>query len=320
MFSKMADLLVNFGGPRNLDEIAPFLTSLLTDRDVIRTRFPRFFQTWLFGRIARKRALKIRCDYAKIGGRSPIYSDTEALAKSLGALTFHRYLTMTHRESLQKIEACESEIIRVIPLFPQFSYATTGSIARFFRDNLSLRTLNKMRWVHSYAAHPAFVFAYQRRIRDFLQERQIDEVDCALLFSAHGVPRSFIEAGDIYESDCRNSFEAVRKAFPKAVCRLSYQSKFGRGEWIRPYTDESCETVLTWCKGRKQAVVVPISFTSDHIETLYEIEELYLPILRKANIEAHRCPALNLENYWIEAIQEIAKTSPLCGTEMLVRN
>jgi ferrochelatase len=315
----MVDLLVNFGGPRHLDEIAPFLTALLTDRDVIRTPFPRFFQNWLFRRAARKRALKIRGDYERIGGRSPIYFDTEALAKRLGSLTFHRYLPATHKESLQKIEACESQTIRVIPLFPQFCYATTGSIARFFRDHLPSRTWNKMRWVQSYAAHPAFVFAYQRRIRDFLKERQIEEEECALLFSAHGVPLSFILSGDIYESECLASFEAVRKGFPKAVSRLSYQSKFGRGVWLSPFTDESCETVLSWCGGKKRVVIVPISFTSDHIETLFEIEELYLPILRKNGIEADRCPALNLEDYWIEALAQIAKTSPLSGTEMLIR-
>lgn len=314
------DLIVNFGGPRDLEEIAPFLRALLTDRDVIRTRFPKFFHNWLFGRVAEKRAGKIRHDYEKIGGKSPIYSDTEALAQKIGALTFHRYLPATHRESLEKIEACGADQIRVIPLFPQFSYATTGSIARFFQANLSRATLNKLRWVHSYAVHPAFVAAYQRRVREFLEEKKIEEGNCVLLFSAHGVPRSFIDSGDIYESDCQNSFEAVRRAFPKATARLSYQSKFGPGEWLRPYTDESCEEILSWCEEKKQAVIVPISFTSDHIETLFEIEELYLPILQGKGVEAYRCPALNLEEHWIEAIQNIRETSPLCGTEMLVRN
>ncbi|HEX2583336.1 MAG TPA: ferrochelatase [Chlamydiales bacterium] len=315
----MIDLLVNFGGPRHLDEIAPFLTALLTDRDVIRTRFPGFFQTWLFAQIAKKRAVKIRGDYEKIGGKSPIYFDTEIVAEKLGAMTFHRYLPATHKQSLQQIEACPLPLIRVLPLFPQFSYVTTGSIARFFRKNLSPRTLNKLRWIHSYAAHPAFIASYQRRIRNFLQQRQIQEEECILLFSAHGIPRSFIESGDIYESECRHSFEAVREAFPKATCRLSYQSKFGRGEWIRPYTDESCEAVLSWGEGRRQIVIVPISFTSDHIETLFEIEELYLPILRNKGLAAHRCPALNLETDWIAALREIAATSPLSATQMLIR-
>ena len=99
----MINLFVNFGGPRDLEEITPFLTALLTDRDVVRTRFPTFLHNWLFRRVAKKRAQKIAHDYAMIGGRSPIYFDTEALAKKWDSLTIHRYLPATHRETLQKI-------------------------------------------------------------------------------------------------------------------------------------------------------------------------------------------------------------------------
>lgn len=312
----MTDLLVNFGGPRNLDEIAPFLIELLTDPDVIPSRLPSFLHRWLFTKVAKKRAVKIRPDYEEIGGKSPIYFDTEALGTKLGALTFHRYLRATHAESLEKIETCKSDIIRVFPLFPQFSYATTGSIARFFLDHLSKKTVAKLHWVQSYADHPGFIAAYQRRIR----EMQIREEECALLFSAHGLPQSFVDSGDIYEKECRRSFKAVKQGFPQAICHLSFQSKFGRGEWLKPYTDERCTSVLAWCEGRKQVIVVPISFTSDHIETLYEIEKLYLPLLRSNGVKAVRCPALNLEKDWVEVIREIVDTSPLVTTEKLVKN
>lgn len=326
MADSIAYLLVNFGGPRNLGEIRPFLTELLTDRDVIRSKLPNWAHNFLFTRVARKRALKIRDDYGLIGGKSPIYADTEEMAKLLAAklsapvIPFHRYLPATHAASLRQIEELEVEEIRVLPLFPQFSYATTGSIARFLSERLCCKTLNSLRWVHSYAGHPAFILSYQQRIRDFLEEREIAEEEAVLLFSCHGLPRSFICTGDIYETECRSSFQSVRSAFPRAVCRLSYQSKFGRGEWLRPYTDETCAAYPAWGEGRRKAVIVPLSFTSDHIETLFEIEKLYLPMLQEHGIEAHRCPALNLETYWIEALVEIAKTSFVSATQMLVRN
>ena len=312
----MTDLIVNFGGPRDLDEIAPFLIELLTDPDVIPSRMPRFLHNWLFTRIAKKRAIKIRPDYVEIGGKSPIYFDTEMLAQKLNALTFHRYLKATHSDSLKKIENSPSEIIRVFPLFPQFSYATTGSIARFFVEHLSPKTVRKLRWIQSYATHPAFLASYENRIRNALH---IEENKVALLFSAHGLPRAFVESGDIYEKECMETFEAMKKRFPLAVCKLSFQSKFGRGEWLRPYTDEMCRGANEWRESR-EIIVVPISFTSDHIETLYEVEKLYLPLLRETGASAKRCPALNLETDWIDAIQKIRESSPLISTEKLVKN
>jgi protoporphyrin/coproporphyrin ferrochelatase len=313
-------LLVNFGGPRDLEEVPSFLTSLLCDRDVIRTRFPTFFHNWFFTRIAKKRAAKIQVDYEEIGGRSPIYFDTEALGKALSerlkapVYTFHRYLPATHAQSIKQIDQA-NELI-VLPLFPQFCYATTGSIARFFSPYFP----QKLRWIKSYAGHPAFITSYQKRIASFLQENQLAEEETLLFFSAHGVPKKFIEEGDPYETECNLSYKEVMKAFPKAKGRLCYQSKFGRGEWLRPYTNEACEDILSWNEGRKQVVIVPISFTSDHIETLFEIEKLYLPIIREKGLKAYRCPALNLEPYWIDALAEIFKETSLQENHSLIRS
>ncbi len=319
-----AYLLVNFGGPREAREIEPFLKELLCDPDVIRTKFPKWLHNWLFGRIAKKRALKIRVDYERIGF-SPIYEDTETLRLALSqasgspVFTFHRYLPATHERALRQIEEWNRNEIRVVPLFPQFCYGTTGSIARFFSEKLSPATVRKLRWVKSYADHPSFIEAWHQRISRFLEERNLDGKDTFLFFSAHGVPRAFIDEGDPYKDECERSFTRVMELFPNIPGRLAYQSKFGRGEWLRPYTEEECKTALTWTDGRKQVVFVPISFTSDHIETLYEIEELYLPLVRSQGLQAHRCPALNLDPEWISALRTIAERQDLSLNEALIR-
>lgn len=308
-----------------MHEIRPFLTELLTDQDVVRARLPSWIHNRLFRRIAKKRSLKIRKDYAFIGGKSPIYFDTEnireilsqKLKKNIG--TFHRYLSATHADSLKQIEASAAKEIRVLPLFPQFSYATTGSSAHFLSKHLSSKTLNKLRWIKSYPAHPSFIEAYQTRIASFLSQENLKEEETALLFSAHGVPQSFIDTGDIYQSECELSFQALSEKFPQSSSFLSYQSKFGPGEWLRPYTDEMCETVLHWSQMKKNIVIIPLTFTSDHIETLFEIERLYLPPIRARGLKAFRCPALNLESYWIDGLQELLKETNLCTTRMLCR-
>lgn len=318
-------ILVNFGGPRHLGEIASFLEELLCDKDVIPSRLPALAHDWLFRRIARKRSLKIRHDYELIGGKSPIYFDTEAIAEKLAeklkapVLTFHRYLKATHEESLKRIAEMKEEEIRVVPLFPQFCYATTGSIARFFSERLPLATVNRLRWVHSYAAHPAFLRCWRKKIADFLDANRLKEEETILLFSAHGVPQSFIDKGDIYESECCLSFKETLKGFPNALGRLSYQSKFGPEEWIKPYTEDTCGKIREWGEGRKNAVIVPITFTSDHIETLFEIEQQYIPLVRSNGLNALRCPALNLEPYWVDALAEISQEGRLTNTQMLIR-
>jgi ferrochelatase len=312
-------LLVNFGGPRSLEEIRPFLQELLCDQDVIRSNLPAFLHKILFSRLAKKRALKIAADYLEIGGKSPIYFDTELLADKLSkklnakVITFHRYLPDTHAESLKQIENASS--LKIIPLFPQFSYATTGSIARFF----SHLPPQKLKWIKSYPAHPAFIRCYQERIRETLALYNLKEEEVVLLFSAHGLPAESSLEGDLYESECELSFRLVMEEFPKAMGKLAYQSKFGKGEWLRPYTDEVCKTISHWHRNRKSIIFIPISFTSDHIETLFEIEKLYLPIIRRQGMNAYRCPALNLQPYWVDALAEIAQDMNLCSNQMLVR-
>jgi ferrochelatase len=318
-------LIVNFGGPRSKAEISSFLRSLLTDQDVIRTKLPSPIHRWFFNRIADKRAMKISPDYDLIGGKSPIYEDTEAVAQMIReatharVLTFHRYLPETHEASIDAIHNAGHAEIRVFPMFPQFSYATTGSIARFFSRRLAYPVVKKMRWIKSYCAHPAYIKSMQNTIRDFLASHGIRQNEAILLFSAHGVPQDFIFTGDIYESECRLSYETIKKGFPEAVSQLSYQSKFGPGEWLRPYTNEICESVHEWNGGRKHVVFVPLSFTSDHIETLFEVEYQYMPLIRKRGLKAWRCPALNRRKEWIDAVIEIMFEHNLLANQMLVR-
>ena len=322
---KTAYLLVNFGGPRDLNEIEEFLIELLTDQEVIRTPLPAFFHRLLFTRVAKKRVKKVAPDYALIGGKSPIFEDTETIAEKVSTilvvqvLTFHRYLPKTHRAFLENIKSLDADEIHVMPLFPQFSYATTGSIALWFSKQLPMSILNKMNWVKSYAGHPSYIAAFENCMRSFMEEKKLEESDCVLLFSAHGLPQRFISTGDIYERECRLTFDLLKGCFPKALSHLSYQSQFGKEEWIRPYTNEACEEIAVLGKGRKTVVVVPLSFTSDHIETLYEVEELYLPIIRKQGMTALRCPAMNLRKDWIETIAQLLHRHEGSSNHMLIR-
>lgn len=311
---QIAYLIVNFGGPRDLTEVEEFLIALLTDKEVIQTPFPQVLHQWLFTRVAKKRARSVVNDYEAIGGGSPIFKDTEAikewLQKELDApvLTFHRYLPKTHREFIEEMKQLkEVQKIHLLPLFPQFSYATTGSIALWFLKHLPKQIVNKLNWITSYPDHPAYIKAFEGVIREALKENQWKEEETLLLCSAHGLPKSYVEKGDCYERECQLTFQELKKRFPEALFILCYQSQFGKKEWLRPYTNDVCSHIQQFANHKKNVLVVPLSFTSDHIETLFEVEELYLPVIRAQGFEAKRCPALNLNEEWLLSLLEIMK-------------
>lgn len=322
----VAYLVVNFGGPRTLEEVKPFLCELLTDQEVVRTPLPAFLHRPLFNYIAKKRSKKTAGDYLEIGGKSPIFDDTEKLAAFLRerldgpVLTFHRYLPATHKAFIEQVNHLKVDEIRVLPLFPQFSYATTGSIAKFFEKHLAKETINHLRWIYSYSADPDFIAAHVACIKAFLEKENINPSETALLYSCHGLPRTFSCTGDPYQSQCEQTFRLVSRHFPTATNQLSYQSKFGPGEWLKPYTSDLSDHPSSWIKEKKQVVIIPLSFTSDHIETLFEIEEDYLPALRENNLKALRCPALNFEPLWLQTILKLCKEkTELLTNSMLVR-
>lgn len=317
-------LLVNFGGPRNLDEVESFLQELLTDGDVIRTPIPKFLQDLLFKRIAKKRSHKIAEDYAHIGGKSPIYEDTEWLADMLRVmgyevLTFHRYLPKTHPDFLlQAGDFIDDETV-VFPLFPQFSYATTGSIARWMEKHLCRRKSRAMRWVKSYSEHAAFISCFISLIRDFMEEKNLTEKDTLLFFSPHGLPVSYVFEGDVYKKECERSKAHIIKGFPEAASIIAYQSQFGKAEWIRPYTNEVADGIKDWNQDREHVIFIPLSFTSDHIETLFEVEQQYVPAVKNAGLHSYRCPAFNRRQDWVKAVSDIIQGSDLVSTQMLMR-
>lgn len=322
--SNIALVVVNFGGPRDLMEVSSFLVALLTDPDVIRTPLPAFLQKILFRRIAKKRAPKIALEYGKIGGRSPIFADTEWMAKALKeklnveTVTFHRYLESTHEEFLDSLHKIRAEKILVFPLFPQFSYVTTGSVARWFFKNAKKEVVKKMHWISSYASHESYIKAFCSLIREFLQEKKLEEV--TLFFSAHGLPIEYVKKGDPYQKECEASYAAIVREFPQHSSFLAYQSQFGKAEWLKPSTGDVCESPTGILDPKKPVVFIPLSFSSDHIETLFEIEEQYVKPLQELGYLAYRCPALGRRLDWVEAVVDIIQDSSLKENHILIRS
>jgi ferrochelatase len=308
-------VLLNMGGPDSLSAIRPFLARLFSDRELIRLPLAPVTQPLFAWIVSGLRARHVRKYYEEIGGGSPIAELTDrqraALERALGETggNFRVYVGMRYWHPLAKhavLEMKEDGVARAIalPLYPQYCAATTGS---------SLSDLRRwMRWggadfplteIRSWPDHPGYIAALCARIEETLEETPGTE-ETHLLFSAHGVPKSFIDGGDPYQAETEKTVAAVRERFPEISHSISYQSRLGRTEWLKPDTVE--EVARLGREGIKRLVVVPVSFVSDHIETLHELDIRLRETAREAGIVTFlRVPTFNDSPAFIGALKEI---------------
>ena len=308
-------ILLNMGGPDTLSAIRPFLARLFSDRELIRLPLAPLTQPLFAWIVSGLRARKVRHYYEEIGGGSPIAELTgrqrtaleEMLAETGG--NFRVYVGMRYWYPLAKhavLEMKEDGVARgiALPLYPQYCAATTGS---------SLSDLRRwMRWagagfplteVKSWPDHPGYIAALCGKIEDALAGESPGKTH--LLFSAHGVPKSFIDSGDPYQAEVERTVTAVMKRFPGVPHSISYQSRLGRVEWLKPDTVE--EVLRLGREGIQRLVVVPVSFVSDHIETLHELDIRLKKTAGEAGIPTFfRVPALNDSPAFIRALRDIA--------------
>lgn len=307
-------VLLNMGGPDSLAAVRPFLARLFSDRDLIRLPAPFLTQPVFSWLVSGLRARKVKRYYEEIGGGSPIGRLTELQRAALEAAlretggNFRVYVGMRYWYPLSKhavLEMQEDGVARAIalPLYPQYFTATTGS---------SLKDLKGwMRWagaafplreIRSYPDHPAYIAALAEKIVETLQG--VETAGAHLLFSAHGVPMSFIDEGDPYPEEIARTVAAVVRRVPGIPHSVAYQSRAGRARWLAPDTVSEVRRLAN--EGIRTLIVVPVSFVSDHIETLHELDIRLKETAAQAGIPAYlRVPALNDSPAFIGALKEI---------------
>lgn len=307
-------VLLNMGGPDSLNAVRPFLARLFSDKELIRLPAAAITQPLFAWVVSGLRARKVRRYYEEIGGGSPIAALTErqrfALEEALRATggRFKVYTAMRYWYPLARhaaLEMKEDGVARAIalPLYPHFCAATTGSS---FSD---LRRC--MKWagcffpvteIRSYPEHPKYVAALAGTVSSVL--RGADRDGIFLLFSAHGVPQALIDGGDPYRSETERTVAAVMRSFPGLPHGISFQSRAGRAVWLAPDTVDEVTRLAR--AGVKTLVVVPVSFVSDHIETLHELDVRLAAHARQAGIQSFlRAPALNDAPGFIAALKDL---------------
>ncbi|MCL1926471.1 MAG: ferrochelatase [Syntrophorhabdaceae bacterium] len=307
-------LLLNMGGPDTLNAVRPFLFRLFSDKDLIPLPVGTITQPVFAWAVSGLRARKVRRHYEEIGGGSPIGKITEAQRAALeDALretggNFKVYVGMRYWYPMSKHAALEmkedgvSQAI-VLPLYPQYCAATTGSSFKDLRRWLSWAGCSfRLTEIRSYPEHPKYIAALVETVAKAIHGTGPEGM--RILFSAHGVPERLIRSGDPYRAETEATVAAVMRSFPGIPHSLSWQSRAGREPWLVPDTVDEVTRLAS--EGVRRLVVVPVSFVSDHIETLHELDIRLAAHANKMGILSfHRAPALNDSPSFIEALKTL---------------
>ncbi|MCW5316111.1 ferrochelatase [Nostoc sp. KVJ3] len=311
-------LLLNLGGPDKLEDVGPFLYNLFSDPEIIRLPF-RWLQKPLAWFIASRRTRTSQENYKQIGGGSPLRRITEAQGEALKEQLSHlgqeaniyvgmRYWHPYTEEAIAQITQDNIEHLVILPLYPQFSISTSGSsfrlLDKLWQEDPKLQPI-EYTVIPSWYKQPGYLQAMAELIAQELEQfPNPDEVH--IFFSAHGVPKSYVEeAGDPYQQEIEECAALIIQTLNRPNAHtLAYQSRVGPVEWLQPYTEDALKEL--GAQGVKDLVVVPISFVSEHIETLQEIDIEYREVAEESGIHNfRRVPAPNTHPVFINALADL---------------
>lgn len=316
------------GGPDSLEAIQPFLYNLFSDHDII--QIPKPIQKPVAYLISKIRSKKTRKYYEIMGGKSPQKEQTLAQAKALQealgdrfkVVVAMRYWHPFTEEALEELFKENIEKIILLPLYPQYSRTTTGSsfnefdrkVRRYIKSGkfTVLSTLKGQDNPYYYSSNIPIVKIncyyndtnYIKAMVNNIKENLPNYKDYFFLFSAHSLPQKIIESGDPYKKQTEESIRLIMEHFPNVNYKLSYQSKVGPVKWLEPFTDETIQKLAK--EGIKKLAVIPISFVSEHSETLYELDYLYGSMAKDLGIESYvRIPTLKTHPLFIDTLKNL---------------
>lgn len=313
MSKKIAVILFNLGGPDKLDSVQQFLFNLFNDKHIITLPQPlRYIIAKIISKFRTKKSQNI---YRQMGGKSSILDES-----TLQAIALEKYLN-THYAMHQKViydvipmmrywHPMTCEIIKqvsdqkydniiLLPLYPHFSTTTTlSSLREWFKYAKNIPIAN---FICCYSHHPGYIDASVDIIKETLKQINTTK-PIRLLFSAHSIPQHISDKGDPYQKQIIDSVNAIAAHIPNAQHTLCYQSKVGRMKWLEP--DIKSE-LLAAGKRHEAVVVIPISFTSEHSETLVELDIEYAAVAQAHNIEYYRVPTLRSHPIFIQTLADL---------------
>ncbi len=314
-------VLLNMGGPDSPEAVRPFLENLFSDPEILRFPLSRWLQRPLARWIASRRSPVVAERYRRIGGGSPIAPITLAQAEALEAelaargvearvTVAMRYWKPRAREAAEALAELGADRLVVLPLYPQYSRATTGSSLADLEDALRAAGLHGVprTVIRSWHDHPAYLDSLAEAVREGLEALP----GATVLMSAHSLPQRLIDRGDPYLDQVRGTVAGVLARLGDVPHRLAFQSRTGPVRWLGPGVEEVLRELAA--AGVERVLAVPVSFVSDHIETLHEIDIEYRNLARSLGIrELGRSPSLNTRPSFIRALAGLVQGALRAG-------
>ena len=309
---KKAVILFNLGGPDKLDNGEPFLFNLFNDPEIL--SIPSFIRYPLAKFIAKRRAPIAKNIYKEIGNKSPILELTQEQATSLennlsakGNYKCFVVMRCWHpraNDVIKKVKDFNPEEIILLPLYPQFSAATSGSSINEWNDLCKKENFNvKTKTVCCYPTEDNFIKSHANLIKKTI--KNLENKKFKLLFSAHGLPEIKIKKGDPYQWQVEETVKRIMIDLKNENLdhTISYQSRVGPLKWIGPSTDDE---IIKYSKEKIGIVIVPVAFVSEHSETLVELDIEYKKLAEENGCSFYkRVPALGVEENFIKGLTEL---------------
>lgn len=313
---KTALVLLNMGGPDSIEAVEPFLYNLFADRDLIQLPLGAVLQKPFARLISHFRAKSVRENYRRIGGKTPLLHWTALQAEKSAAQlgdNWHPYVAMRYwapraDETLVRMRQDGIEQAVVLSMYPHYTRATTGSSVKDFQQvQAQVYPELKCTYIESWYDWPPYLDALAECVREGLERVEVQEnaPPPTLLFSAHALPQKFIDRGDLYQKHVEQTVAGVMERVGDLPWEIGYQSRSGPVKWMSP---DTLELIAKAGEEKRALLVVPVSFVSDHIETLEEVDVEF-----REHAENHgvtwfdRVPALNARESFIHALVSLVQ-------------
>ena len=311
---RVAVVLTNLGGPDGPDAVKPFLFNLFNDPAII--GLPGLIRTRLARFIASKREASAQANYAVMGGGSPLLPETvrqadaltQVLSDALPGDEVEVFIAMRYwhpltEDTARAVADFAPDHVVILPLYPQFSTTTTASSLKRWNE-----TYGGPGQVHAVCCYPeadGLIEAQVKVISDTLAKAGGQPV--RVLFSAHGIPEKLVRAGDPYQAQVEATVAAVVARMGLQDWAICYQSRVGPLKWLGPSTPEAVEQAGRDGVG---ALVVPIAFVSEHIETLVELDHEYRELAEQVGCAPYlRAPTVSVEPAFIKGLAEAVQAA-----------
>lgn len=309
---KLGILLLNMGGPDSVEEVLPFLTNLFNDPNILGIR-NGLVRKALASYIVSRRLRDSIGNYEKIGGRSPLNDHARAFGSVLEQVLAERSIDAMVRpgmlyapprtpDSLRELLDAGCDRILAFSMYPHYSRTTSGSSLQDFHQAMHrLAPAHRVLEVACYPDQQGYIRAMRQRIDQALGEMQTRPL---LLFSAHSLPTKVIEDGDPYLDHIQRTVAALMHFYTDYEHELVFQSRATRSKWLEP--DISARLPELVDSGHHTFLVIPVSFVSDHIETLYELDMEYREMAEEMGVQEYvLMPGLNDSRIFAEAAADM---------------